>query len=468
LPLPRTHAGSVCAGNPARWHHTEESTMKSHVRACLFALVLALLASPPAGAGGGGKDWYSAWGTSHNSAQVTPSMSGRTVRMLLMPSISGTHARVKIENTMGTSPVTFSAAYLGVSVGDSAEVQAGTNRQLTFDGQAGLTLAPGEGAYSDAIKFRVRAFEKVSLSLDVESAVDISSHVVGLRINYSAPGPRGADVSGTGYEPLPEIPALNSGQWPFYWVAGLDVKSESTSGSIILFGDSITDGRCSTRDDALVVQPNLYQRWGDVLARRLARGPEKDRKAVVNEGIAGNRILNRGNGPSALERVHRDVLDRDGATHVVFFEGTNDIAGGFTAAEIQAGAQIIIDKAHAAGLKIIGVTAIPRGRPAPLTGWTSSQEAQRLLVNEWIRKQANFDGVIDFDKLMRHGPVVTLADGGTAKQIPAEWNCDNTHPNAAGYKAMGEYIDLRLFRSKDRDDDHHGQHHSHGRHHDRH
>ena len=431
--------------------------MKHKFASLLFATLLLALA-PLAALAGGGNDWYTAWATSHGSRQTTPAMSNRTVRMQLMPSISGTHVRVKVENTMGEAPVSFSTAYIGLGVGDSADVKPGSNRQLTFDGAAGLTLAPGQGAYSDAIPFKVRAFRKLSLSLHVTAASDISTHVVGLRINHSAPGNVAASESGAGFEALPEIPALNSGQWPFYWVAALDVKSAHAPGTIVVFGDSITDGRCSTRDEAtLIVQPNLYQRWGDVLAHRLAKGPKKYRYAVANEGIAGNRILNRGNGPAALERIHRDVLDRSGATHVVLFEGTNDMTGGFTAAQIQAGTQTLIDKVHAAGMKIIGVTVIPRGRPAPLAGWTSAMEAQRLLVNDWIRNRANFDGVIDFDKLMAHAPIVTQADGSTAPQIPAPWNCDNTHPNAAGYKAMGEYIDLKLFRNKhDHDDDDRG------------
>lgn len=426
--------------------------MNANVSVRLLVIVLLLLSSLAADAGGG-KDWNTAWAASHGARQTTPAMSGRTVRMLLMPTVSGTHVRVKVENTMGETPVIFSAAYLGAAIGDGPDIQAGTNRVLTFNGLPGLTLAAGQGAYSDAIPFNVRAFKKVSLSLDVVSAIDISTHVVGLRINYSALGARAADASGAGFEPLPEIAALNSGQWPFYWVAALDVKSDLTAGSIILFGDSITDGRCSTRDDALVVQPNLYQRWGDVLAHRLAAGPKQQRKAVANEGIAGNRILNRGNGPSALERIHRDVLDREGATHVVLFEGTNDIAGGFTAVQIQDGAKVLIDKVHAAGMKIIGVTVIPRGRPAPLAGWTSDNEAQRLVLNHWIRHNAKFDGVIDFDALMGGGPVVPLLGGGFAPQMPSAWNCDNTHPNAAGYKAMGEFVDLKLFRTRGADDE---------------
>jgi lysophospholipase L1-like esterase len=282
----------------------------------------------------------------------------------------------------------------------------------------------------------------------VVSASDISTHIVGLTINYYAPGARAADASGDGYNALPEIPALNTGQWPFYWVAALDVHSSHAAGTIVLFGNSITDGRCSTRDANGIVQPNLYQRWGDLLAERLAALPKKDHMAVANEGIAGNRILNLQAGPPALERVDRDVLDRAGATHVVFFLGTNDINGLFTAAQIQVGTQTIIDKVHAAGMKIIGVTLIPRGRPAPLPGWTADMEAQRLLVNEWIRSTANFDGVIDFDALMAGGAVVPLLGGGTAPQIPLAWNCDNTHPNAAGYKAMGESVDLSLFTGR--------------------
>jgi len=327
-------------------------------------------------------------------------------------------------------------------------VQERSNTRLGFGGKPGLTLAAGQGAYSDPLPFKVKAFEKLSLSLDVESAADISTHHVGLRTNWSAADARAADVSAVGFEPLPEIPPLNSGQWPFYWVAALDVLSPETTGTIVLFADSITDGRCSTRDEKGTVQPNLYQRWGDVLATRLAARPKGEHKGIANAGIAGNRVLNRGNGPSALERLERDVLDRAGVTHVVFFEGTNDITSGdFTAAQITAGTQQIIDKVRAKGIKIIGVTVIPRGKPAPTPGWTSAYERERLALNEWIRTKGKFDGVIDFDALMKNGPVVTLADGGSAPAIPTEWNCDGTHPNAAGYKAMGEYVDLRLFES---------------------
>ena len=408
-------------------------TVVALLGAALWALMLV---APSDTLARGGQEWFSAWSVSHGLRLTTPAVSGTTVRMVVRPTISGSELRVKLENTMGTAPVSFSAAHIGVR-GAAAAVVAGTNKPLTFNGQSNLTLAPGAGAYSDAIKFHVQAFQELTVSLDVASASDISAHQVGLTTNYIAAGARGADASGAGFAPVPEFAPANSGNLPFYWVATVEVRSPSTTGTIVLFGDSITDGRCSTRDDNLIVQPDLYQRWGDVLAQRLAELPANQAKGISNQGIAGNRILNRGNGPSALERIARDVLDRAGATHVVLFEGTNDISGGFTAAEVIAGTQIIIDQVHAAGLKIIGATVIPRARTG--TGWSAAQEQHRLAVNAWMRSQANFDGLIDFDRLLE-GPVL-----GAGPSIKPEFNCDFTHPNAAGYKAMGEFIDLRLF-----------------------
>ncbi len=413
------------------------------ITSCLF--ILTGCVTHPPGQKSMEKGWYSAWAMAHNARAATPNMSGRTVRMILNPSISGAGVRVKIENTMGEAPVVFSGATLGVA-GTGAAVRVGTITRLTFGGQPGMTLAPGAGAYSDPAPFKVTAFYKLTLSLEVQSASDISTHHVGLRINWSAPGARAADISAAGFEPLPEIAPLNSGQWPFYWVAALDVQSAEVTGSIILFADSITDGRCSTRDDKGLAQPNLDQRWGDVMAARLAARPKSEHKAIAISSISGNRVLGRGNGPSAFERLERDVLDRAGVTHVVLFLGTNDIAANFTAAQVSAGLQQLVALIRYRGIKVIGVTAVPRGRPAPASGWTAATEKQRLALNDWIRTPGHFDAIIDFDALMKNAPIVKQADGSLAPAIPAAWNCDGTHPNAAGYKAMGEFVNLNLFR----------------------
>jgi lysophospholipase L1-like esterase len=180
-----------------------------------------------------------------------------------------------------------------------------------------------------------------------------------------------------------------------------------------------------------------------VLAERLASMPAHYPKAVVNAGIAGNRVLVDGpTGPAALARLDRDVLDRAGATHVILFEGTNDVYRSATSAEVIEGTRQIIDRVHARGMKIIGATMVPRGKPeGAADGFTELQERYRLEVNAWIRNQAPFDGVIDFDAVMTGGG---LSPTG-AQIMKREYSCDFVHPNAAGYRALGEAVDLRLF-----------------------
>jgi lysophospholipase L1-like esterase len=406
----------------------------------VFAILCIVLLAPAAAFAQAQTRWFSAWTVSHNARQTMPDLSNSTIRMFVRPTVSGTSVRVKLENTLGQTPVSFSSAFLGVADSGPSLV-AGSNMRLMFAGRTNLTIAPGEGAWSDPVLMEVKAFQRLAVSLDVSSASDISTHTLGLVTNYTAQGSHAADVSGSGFTAVP--PGGNVPGYPFYWLAKVDVMSSATSGTIVAFGDSITDGRCSTNEGDNVI-PDRYQRWTDVLATRLAALPAGEIKGIVNEGIAGNRIApTGGNGPAGLVRLERDVLDRAGVTHVIFFEGTNDIAGGATADQVIASMQQVVDRVRAKGLSIIGVTIIPRGRPESMMGWNSDMEKHRLAVNTWIRTQAKFDAVIDLDPLMKGGPVYAGSES-----LKPEFNCgDYTHPNPAGYKVMGEAIDLRLFRN---------------------
>ena len=418
-------------------------------RSCAVAIVAAAawVFSPGAQAPGdspalaqGAPRWFSAWASAHNVGRGVPSLSGGSVRLIVRPALSGQSLRVKFSNIRGNAPAVFSAAYVGVS-GTGAAVVAGTNRQLTFNGAAALTLAPDDMVWSDPVRFDVKAFQRLAISLDVASASDVSMHTLGLAANYRADRPRAAEPSADGFVATPpNAPDSTVHEYPMYWLAAVDVLSAAAGGTIVAVGDSWIDGRCSTTENG-VVRPDLYQRWIDVLAMRLAEQRDSQPRAVVNAGIGGNRIIpGGGNGPPALQRLERDVLERAGATHVIFLQGMNDIGGGSSAAQITAAMQQVIDRVHARGLTIAGGTLFPLARP-DLARWTRQMEEQRLAVNNWIRGQAPYDRFIDFDRLMSGGPVY---DG--SQSLKPEFACDdNVHPNAAGYRAMGEFVDLALF-----------------------
>ena len=217
----------------------------------------------------------------------------------------------------------------------------------------------------------------------------------------------------------------------------LQFYDPKATGVIVAFGNSITDGSGSTLD--------ANSRWPDVLARHLL-GSREPPKGVVNAGIGGNRVLSPMNGPSALARFDRDVLMQPGVTHVILLEAINDLTRGsgtadprdsVTAEDIIFGYQQLILRAHEHGLMIYGATLTPIGgmdRPT-----TPTVDAKRRAINEWIRTSHRFDGVIDFD-------AVTRDPAHTDRFLPAFDSGDHLHPSDAGYRAMGESIDLALFR----------------------
>jgi lysophospholipase L1-like esterase len=221
-------------------------------------------------------------------------------------------------------------------------------------------------------------------------------------------------------------------------VTGVSVLSSGSQRVIATLGDSITDGNRST--------PGEMRSWPEELAHRLAtRGGGQ--YAVVNAGIGGNRILASGWGPSALARLDRDVLRIDGLSHLIVLEGTNDIGMSghtvfgdsvvVTPEDLIAGYRQIIARAHARGVQVILGTIMPFGTSA--THYSPGNERTRQAVNQWMRASREADGVIDFDRAAR--------DPAKPENMRPDFGSeDGLHPGAAGYKAMGDAIDLSLFK----------------------
>ena len=149
-----------------------------------------------------------------------------------------------------------------------------------------------------------------------------------------------------------------------------------------------------------------------------------------------------GAGINAVARFERHVLSVPGVTHVIVLEGINDIGVARqnttpTAEDLIAAHKQLIEQAHARGIKMIGATLTPFWGAA---NYTEAGEAKRQALNDWMRTSKAYDGVIDFDKATR--------DPAQPKKFLEQYDsCDYLHPGDAGYKAMGEAIDLSLFKS---------------------
>jgi lysophospholipase L1-like esterase len=229
--------------------------------------------------------------------------------------------------------------------GDGARVAADNSRAVTFGGSKSIIVPPGAPALSDPIELTVAPLSDLAVSLYLPATTDLTTmHATGLQTAY---------VSASGdYTASAEFPVVDRFANRFF-LTGVMVEPTMPVRAIVAFGDSITDGTAST--------VNANHRWPDVLARRL-----KDAGldvAVLNEGIAGNRVLSDGAGISALARYERDVLSLPAVSDVIILVGINDI--GFpgtaiepngivrTADEIIAGYKQLIERADLRGLKVI-------------------------------------------------------------------------------------------------------------------
>jgi lysophospholipase L1-like esterase len=350
----------------------------------------------------------------------------QTIRDIVWTSAGGQATRISLSNQFGARPITFSEADVGLSAG-GALVVPGTNHRVTFGGSRSVTIAPGATAVSDPVRMTVPAQTDLAVSLYTSGPTGPATyHSAAQQINYvSTPGDYADSDSAAGF-------TITSQHW--YFLDEVDVQvGAATGGTIVAFGDSITDGWHST--------VGTNNRWPNDLARRLLAGPAGQFHPVVDEGIAGNRVLAGSDlfGVSAQARFLRDVAEVSGVRYVILLEGINDI--GFTlrpAAQIIAGYENLIAAAHAAGLKIFGATLTPfQG-----SGYYSAAgEAEREAVNHWIRTSGAFNGVIDFDLALRD-PADPL------RLLPAYDSGDHLHPNDAGYQAMADAINLALFRSR--------------------
>jgi lysophospholipase L1-like esterase len=386
--------------------------------------------------------WVVTWGASpapqlpaQDLRAAKLEFENQTLREIVHTSIGGAAVRVRLSNAYGKHAVDIGAAHIALRAKASGTV-AGSDHALTFGGRTAVSIPPDALVLTDPVKLNVPASGDLAISIFLPKAA------TGAGIHYSA-----QQTSYIGGGDLTTAATISGAATVTSWVflTGVDVLAPESASAVVAFGDSITDGARSTVD--------ANRRWPNILADRLLAQRSRKNLAVLDAGIGGNRILHDATanvrfGVNALARFDRDVLAQPGVKYVIVLEGINDLghAGSsapesetVSAEDLIAGMKQMIERAHEKGLKIFGATLTPFEGTASKGYFTPEKEAKRKALNEWIRTGRAFDGVIDFEKAVRDPDhpdrMLTAYDGG-----------DHLHPGDAGYKAMGEAIDLSLFK----------------------
>ena len=407
----------------------------------LTTIALTMLPSAPvlsqtAAAG----HWTGSWAASQQvpesqNALPPEDLHDATLRQIVHLSVGGSSVRVHLSNAFGSAPLHLTSVHIARPLSTSSpRIDPATDRTLRFGGAEDVTVPAAAEYISDPIDYRVEPLTDLAITIHFDQPPARET---------GHPGSR--QVSFLIHGDALSAPDLSHAKTFEHWyqISGVDTLSSGSPSprSIVALGDSITDGHGATT--------NGNNRWTDDLARRLQAQPSTRAVGVLNQGIGGNHILTDGLGPNALARLDRDVIAQPGARYLIMLEGINDLGAlsrEVTSTPAQHKALIhnltsgyaqIVERAHQAGLTVIGATVTPYlGSDYYHPG--TQNEADREALNRWIRTPGHFDAVLDFDK--------TIRDPSEPTRLLPAYDCgDHLHPSPAGYKALADGIPLSLF-----------------------
>jgi lysophospholipase L1-like esterase len=363
--------------------------------------------------------WVGTWAAAPAAAvpNTPDGYPGYSIRNVVHTSAGGGRARVHLSNAFGAAPLTFGHVTVAVQ-GTGPDAVPGTLRSLTFGGAPSVVVPAGAEALSDPVNLRIPADTNLLVTTYVPAkSGPVTYHPAAAQTSYfTRNGDFAASESGTPYTEQTSV---------WHYVSGVDVQGGADA-SIVTLGDSITDGVGSAS--------GANHRWPDYLADRL-----HGRYGVLNAGISANRLLldvpGSGAGQNALSRFDRDVLSVGGVRTIIVLEGINDIQQTphqTDPAAIASAYRQLVAQAHARGIRVLG------GTLTPFKGWRvydDTLEATRQAVNTFIRTSGVFDGVVDFDAVVRD-PADPL------RMLPAYDSGDHLHPGDAGYERMAAAVRL--------------------------
>lgn len=422
--------------------------MKRKIAVILAALILSACVQ-----GNGGNEnnmdenWITTWSSSQRGVGIFPQDdSGHTVHFSVPIQIGGDKVKISFSNYYGDEAVEIEE--IGISNDENNNFIP-----LTFNGKKELVLEPKQDVESDEIDLEITQDSKLFVRVhytDVSQEKRPTSAAIGVddivRSKKNVKMMDGAiEIDPTVVDDFPEGSEANlykdaMEMWNIHFATSIQsvhVYNEESNGSIVAFGDSITE----------------QGHWVNPL-RDAVRNKSEGKMTVLNTGISGNRLLKNMNlpgrryqyfGMSGLSRFEHDVFEiNKNVKSVIISLGVNDIhqPGSNdlfsvedlpTAQEMIEGYESLIKISKEKGVKVYLTTI------TPFKGYEGSdmkyeeKEKLRLEINNWIENNKEVDGVYDFNKAVSE-------DGISLNPEFEQDEKDHLHPNADGGLRMSEQI----------------------------
>jgi lysophospholipase L1-like esterase len=388
-----------------------------------------------------GRQWANTWMTAVTHGDATGStnagLNNQSVRLIVHTTVSGAQVRIRLSNEDGEQAVAVGHATVAkpdLSTAVGSDIDPATLHELSFGGQGSAVMNKGAELLSDPVDLAVGSQQDLVVTVYFPTPTGPTTfHATTRQTNFVGPTDLADATSGSGFT------TTRTCCW--FFLSGVDVLRHTNLGPVVVLGDSLGDANGSTLD--------ANTRWPNLLYARLAAARGNDAPAVLNASLAGNRLNHEGSEPgaggfpgfnelgtNALARLDDDVFDQIGVRTVITDLGINDIwMSDDSAAAIIATLRQVNQQVKEHGASSLVATLAPyKGNGGPGV-WTPEKDATRQAVNEYLRHSAEFDGVIDFDKVLRD-------PADPAQLRPAFDSGDHIHPNDLGNQAMADAISL--------------------------
>ena len=390
-----------------------------------------------------GRQWANTWmaAVTHGNlaGSTNAGFTNQSVRLIVHTTVSGAQVRIRLSNEDGDQAVTVGHATVAkpdLSTATLSDIDPSSLRQLSFGGGASAVMNKGAELLSDPVDMAVGNEEDLVVTVYFPTPTGPTTfHGTSRQTNFVGPTDLTNDVSGAGFT------ITRTCCW--FFLSGVDVLRHTNYGPVVVLGDSMADGNGSTL--------NANTRWPNLLYSRLLGARGNDAPAVLNASLAGSRLNHEGTEPgaagfpgfpelgtNALARLDDDVFDQVGVRTVITDLGINDIwmsndsADAIIAALRQVNQQV---KEHGA-VSLVATLAPYKGNGGP-GAWTPEKDATRQAVNSYLRSSTEFDGVVDFDSVLR--------DPADPAQLRPEYDSgDHIHPNDLGNQAMADAVSLKM------------------------
>lgn len=175
---------------------------------------------------------------------MTTQLEDTTVRQTFRVSLGTERFRIELSNVFSDTDLLISEANVALPLGGDAgipEIDVATIQGLTFESESSILIPARGSVYSDPLDYPLEPLSNIALSVYLENGQEgnvLTGHPGSRTSSWFAYGNKVNEES---------VSEANIARW--FFAGAIEAWLPGTTSSLVILGDSITDGRGSVDNE---------------------------------------------------------------------------------------------------------------------------------------------------------------------------------------------------------------------------